>query len=352
VSDVHDGLVAALRRQGHLVSTYDLSKRIAQAGHWLHAVWRRSRRTMPELEKPGAVTVIEKACEDIVPRALTLNVDAVLIISAMYLHPDALVLLRRARIPTGLIFTESPYDDARQARIAHLADVCWTQERTSVATLRPFNPRVHYLPAAYDTTRHTPEEQPGDAFVHGHDVVFVGTLFHERIALLSAVDWTGIDLGIYGHTSLLSSRSKLRQHLRGGATDNAMAAALYRRAKVGLNLFRSTAEWTSGQHVTTGESLNPRAYELAACGTFQVSDIRPEVTDLFGGAVWTFADAAGLQSLLHTALADDDTRRELARAAWASVLPHTFDARARQVVEQLAPAIVRQSPALAGVMAD
>ncbi len=338
---MHDGLVAALRRQGHQVSTYDLSKRLALAGHWLHGVWRRSRRTTPDLAKPTAVAVVEKACEDIIPRALTLNVDAVLIISAMYLHPDALVLLRRARIPTGLIFTESPYDDERQARIAHLADVCWTQERTSVAALRRFNTRTHYLPAAHDPDRHTPVPQPGDADVPAHDVVFVGTLFHERIALLSAVDWSGIDLGLYGHTTLLSSRSKLRQHLRGGATDNATAAALYRRAKVGLNLFRSTAEWTSGQHVTTGESLNPRAYELAACGCFQVSDHRPEVAEIFGQSVPTFAGAGGLGSLVRSFLGDDEARRGLARAAWAASVQHTFDARARQVVEQLAPAIMR-----------
>jgi spore maturation protein CgeB len=339
---VHDGLVAALRRQGHLVSTYDLSKRLALAGRWLHSIWRRSRGSTPGLARPSAVAVVEKACEDLVPRALTLNVDAVLIISAMYLHPDALVLLRRARIPTGLIFTESPYDDERQARIAHLADVCWTQERTSVATLRRFNTRTHYLPAAYDRDRHTPEPQPGDADVPAHDVVFVGTLFHERTALLSQVDWTGIDLGIYGHTTLLPSRHRLRQYLRGGATDNATAASLYRRAKVGLNLFRSTAEWTSGQHVTTGESLNPRAYELAACGCFQISDHRPEMDDVFGGSVPTFAGAPGLGSLLRSFLADEEARRGLARAAWAASVQHTFDARARQVVEQLAPAILRQ----------
>lgn len=342
ISDVHDGLVAALRRQGHLVSTYQLNQRMAMAGRYLNWLWKRHRREQPDLAKPTSVDILAKAAEDIVPRALALNVDAVLLISAMYLHPDALVLLRRARIPTGLIFTESPYDDPRQARLAPLADVCWTQERISVEPLRRANSRTHYLPAAFDPTRHTPEPQPGDEDVPAHDVVFVGTLFKERIALLSAVDWSGIDLGLYGNMELLPSRSGLRQYVRGQDTDNATAAALYRRARVGLNLFRSTTEWTGGQHDTSGESLNPRNYELAACGCYQVSQWRPEVGDVFGRSVTTFADPADLGAVLRAAVAATPTERNAARLeAFQRVRAHSFDARARQVADQLGAAIAR-----------
>lgn len=347
ISDVHDGLVAALRRQGHLVSTYALNVRMTMAGRYLHWLWKQQRKHQPDLVKPTSVDVLEKASEDIVPRALTLNVDAVLIVSAMYLHPDALVLLRRARIPTGLIFTESPYDDERQARLAPLADVCWTQERTSVAPLRRANKRTHYLPAAYDAHRHTPEPQPGDEDVPAHDVVFVGTLFKERIKLLSSVDWTGIDLGLYGNMELLGSRSTLRQYVRGEDTDNATAAALYRRAKIGLNLFRSTAEWTKGTHVTTGESMNPRNYELAACGCCQVTSWRPEVGDVFGANVACFASPRELRSVVTAALQDDVWRDQSAFFAARNVQGHTFDHRARQLMDQFGAAMMGQPLAMA-----
>jgi spore maturation protein CgeB len=127
----------------------------------------------------------------------------------------------------------------------------------------------------------------------------------------------------------------LRRFVRGGAITNDSTAALYRRGRIGLNLYRSSARYgRKVEHVQGAESLNPRAYELAACGIFQISDYRMEVAETFGDAVPTFAPG-GLEDLLRAYLNDSPARRYAARQARQRIMPHTFAARAAQVLADL-----------------
>src|SRR4030095_6053999 len=128
-------------------------------------------------------------------------------------------MVRGARLRTAVLFTESPYEDEAQCRVAALVDVVWTNERTSAQPLG-----AGYLRHAYDPARHPPTAGL-DYDVPAHDVVFVGTGFEERIEQLAAVDWRGIDLGLYGEWSLLGSRSKLRQFVRAGPISTETTAA-------------------------------------------------------------------------------------------------------------------------------
>ncbi len=230
--------------------------------------------------------------------------------------------------------SESPYDDDAQLRVAPFADICFTGERVSVPVLARANPNTHYLPHAAAPWHFAAWE---DHDVPAHDVVFVGTMFQERIEALLAVNWDGIDLGLYGGFELLGSRSRLRQYIRGGVVSNLKTAALYRRAKVGLNLYRTSIGFgRDAPRVKHAESLNPRAYELAACGTFQLSDDRAEVHEVFGTAVPTFTTPKELEILIRQFLPRERERRAMADLARRAVEPHTYAARAAAVIETLA----------------
>ena len=344
-ADVYDGLVPALRALGHVIVEYALDGRIARAGGFLRYCYRQARRSgRTDFEPPTAADVLYLAGQGIVERALRHQVDAVLIVSGMYVLPDTLQLLRRAGIPVGLLFTESPYDDARQVRWAAEADVCWTNEQSSGTLLREACPHTHYLPHAYSTPPTLPDAEA--AALPAHDVVFVGTGFQERVDTLAAVDWAGlgIDLGLYGEWSLLGPRHRLRQYVRGGTVPNAVAHALYRRAKVGLNLYRTSIGF--GKHaprIAHAASLNPRALELAACGVFTLSDERAEVAGTFGHLVPTFRDAEELTVLLRRWLPDEAGRAAVAERLPACVASATYAARAAQVAAQLA-AVFEESP--------
>lgn len=329
--DVYDGLCHGLRAQGEVeVLEYRYGRRFAIMRDALDRAWRRDRGRVKPTDADAALWTSELA----VTWALRHQPDWVLVVSGMYFHPDALVLARRAGLRTALLLTESPYDYEREWEVARLADLVWTNERTAVAPLRSANPETHYLPHAYHAERHRPGAPVPDG-TPAHDVVFVGTGFQERVDLLAAVDWTGIDLGLYG-TWPLPGRHRLRRHLRAGIIENTSTAALYASAKVGLNLFRQSKGFgPRAPRLLGAESLNPRSYELAATGCFHLSDARAEMGEVFGDLVPTFSSPAELQELLRHWLGAPAERARAAAALPAAVRGHSWVDRAAQVVSDL-----------------
>ena len=329
--DVFVGLYNALQAQGHDLHVYQLTHRLNRAESWLQYCWRKAGKPEPA---PTHADYVYRASFEVLERVPHFGVDGVLFISAMFVHPKILRALKHYGIPTGIVFTESPYDDGPQYRIAELVDVCWTNERTSLRVLRLANPRTYYLPHAYNDAAYGAADL--DEAVPAHDVVFVGTAFPERVEILSAVDWSGIDLGLYGQWRTLGSRSKLRQYVRGSVIDNRVALELYRRAKIGLNLYRTSRGLDyRAPRISSADSLNPRAYDLAAACCFQISDYRAEVPERFGASVPTFKRRQDLARMLRHYLAHPESRAQRASIAHRLVAPHTYAARARQLVGEL-----------------
>lgn len=330
-SDVCDGLTYGLEQHGVELIRYRLDQRIDRSHRWLHYNWRRTQKKNPAIERPTTADVFYQAAIGALEMALRHQVDCVLVVSAMFLHPDVIVLMKRAGLRVAVLFTESPYDQEKELTVAHMVDGCWTAERTSLSAFEAVNPRVGYLPHAWHPERHFEGETPID--VPSHDVVFVGTGFHERIAVLGALDWTGIDLGLYGNWQQLGSRHPLRQYVRDGVVDNVRTAALYHRAKIGLNLYRTSMGWGKRAPAVVGaESLNPRAYELARCGAFTLSSYRAEVAEVFGDLVPTFTNAAEASVLIRRWLADPAGRARIQRELPARVAESSWVQRAARVI--------------------
>jgi hypothetical protein len=270
--------------------------------------------------------------------ALRHQVAAVIVVSAMLLHPDVVILMKRAGLKVFVLFTESPYDLDQEARIAAIVDGCWTNERTSVEALRRVTPRVGYLPSSWHPLRHRPDAPMEE--VPAHDVVFVGTGFAERAAWFNAIDWTGMDLGLYGNWRDVGLNSQVSACVRAAEIENTRAAALYRRAAIGLNLYRRSMGW--GIHAPqshTGESLSPRAYELAACGVFHLSDYRAEVPEVFGSLVPTFRTPAEAERLLRQWLPDGLGRARVAVRLPACVAESSWVQRAACVIGDVQSAL-------------
>ena len=331
-ADVSTGLEHGLKHHGVDVIKYRLDTRIARSANWLHYNWRKAKKANPAKEKPTIADVFYQAGSESILTALRHQVDVVLIVSAMYVHPDLIVLMKRAGLRVVVLFTESPYDLDQEMAIAKLVDGCWTCERSSVAAFGEVT-RAGYLPHAWYSERHQAGAQDGDEAVRAHDVVFVGSGFQERIEWLKAIDWTGIDFGLYGSWELLGSRHPLRRHVAGQITDNATAAALYRRAKIGLNLYRTSKGFgKAAPRITHAESLNPRAYELARCGAFTLSTHRAEVSEVFGDLVPTFETPAEASALIRRWLADDAGRAAIQSQLPARVVESSWVERATHVI--------------------
>lgn len=329
-SDVFDGLTFGLKAHGAECIPYRLDQRLALARKYLNDRWRQQKKDRPDLPRPTQADLLYRAGVDALEMALRQQVHAVIVVSGMFLHPDVLILMRRAGLKVFVLFTETPYDLGSELKVAALVDGCWTNERSCVASFRQVNPNSGYLPHGWHPEKHGPDAPILN--VPSHDVVFVGSGFPERIEWFNAIDWSGIDLGLYGTWKGLGLKKQVRAALRGEQVGNDVAAALYRKAKIGINLYRTRNQQRMR---VAGESLSPRAYELAACGAFHISDYRAEVAEVFGASVPTFRTPSEAAVLLRSWLANDAARLETAATLPACVAEASWVQRAATVLGDL-----------------
>ena len=324
-ADVWSGLRAALVQAGCAVDDYRLDTHLALASEWLQFGYERARMRNPDVEQPNYADLLYHAGQGILAAALRAPVDAVLVVSAQFLHPDWLVLLQRAGVPVGVLLTESPYDDEQQAAILPWVTHAWTFEPASLPFLREANPRVSRVSPAYDPRIHHPGPPAPDT--PRHDVLLVGTGWPERVRLLEAIDWTGVDLALYGNWDVPDD-SPLAPAVHPGPIPNDQAADLYRAARINLNVYRATDR--------PAVALNPRAVELAACGAFTISSDRQEVRDTFGAYVPCFRTAEELELLIRFWLPLEEQRRAIAARLPQRVTGRTFTAMASEILAGLA----------------
>lgn len=325
-ADVYAGLVDGLRANGAEVITYDLMQTLLSAAGMVNAAIAVG--LLPQ-ERSGDYMGIAGA--GIPGMAMWHQVDAAIAVTGSNVRPAIPATLRRGGILTALLCTESPYLTAtRERNDAQCYDVVFTNDRGAVPLFG--HPRVSYLPAAYHPARHRPVP-PDPALTC--DAFFTGTLFPERKTLFDGVDWTDITRRWH----VIDYSADIDPDLAlAGVIDNADIARYYASAAININHHRTTADYHSGGQTPPGlaQSIGPRAYEIAACGGFQVCDAaRPELAEVFGGTVPTYHDSGSLERLIRHYLRRPDERECLAAAQHEAVQCHDWTARARTVIEVL-----------------
>ena len=241
--------------------------------------------------------------------------------SGLSFHPNGLWLLRKLGTPCATVFTESPYDDDEQANFAdaYPESVFFTTERASA---RKYG--WHYLPHAYDPAVHYPRD-PADGGEAPCDVLVLGTGWGDRQLFLEQVDWTGIDLRILGPWPDMTEESPLWRYHTSGCIDNDLVPDFYAATKIAINHHRDPKH-------AGAESMNPRTLELAACETFQLSNYRREIGEVFGSSVPIYNTPQELEALIRRYLADESARQNLAGLSREHARPFTFGARARELM--------------------
>jgi spore maturation protein CgeB len=288
------------------------------------------------------------AAADALAYALEYQVDAVLCITGTLFPPQRADLLRKLGIPVACYGTEAPYFLDLERVLAPHYDYWFTQERTAVPALQAAMPNHHafYLPMAYNPETHQPA--PIDVGMHA-DVVFVGGGYPERKQLLDAVDWSDIDLvklGTLWDVDIPAIRAEQlelgsfarKTDLGKNSIPNTETSAWHRSARIALNMHRQMTFIECDRPIGKAESIGPRAYEIPAVGGFCLSDDeRPELFDVYGDSAATFKawDAADLERQVRYWLSHDDEREAKQRAQFEAVQPHTWTARASQILETI-----------------
>lgn len=332
--DVARGYSHALRALGHTVADYNYHTRLAFFGDALR-YWE-GQTTGFEYKEADALVL---ASESLAIEAVDFVPDVVLIVCGLVLHKRAYDLLHRLSIPTALLLTESPYTDVHQAEIAKKGHIglVMTNDLASVSFLRSETGLpVEYLPHSFDPIRHYPRRvQP----YYQSDVYFFGTWWPERRAMFEALEATQ-----NGHHFELGGIQPINNKNTPELTTNLELARHYSGAKIAINHHRTIKSSYEGEpitHIGQGDaySLGPRAFEIAACGAFQLSDnTRPELRDVFGDTVPTYENGADLVDKVHYFLQHEHERQALADASRAQVQACSFENRAREI---LLPALER-----------
>ncbi len=194
--------------------------------------------------------------------------------------------------------------------------------------------QVSYLPMAADPALHCPLTlSDEDRRVYGADVSFVGAGYSNRRRLLPTLlehpwlfklwgnEWEGAD----------DLRPVLQ--LNGERVDTATCMKIFNATTVNLNLHSCTGQGLDPQ----ADFVNPRTFELAACGAFQLIDHRSLLSGLFTAQeIVSFRSFDEVPGLVRTWLADPAARQAMAAAARTRLLSaHTYEHRMKDLLAQI-----------------
>lgn len=300
-TDVATGYVDAFRRLG-----------IRTTGIYFNSYVKRNYEMMsfrtlfePEEEREplAKAQILERASSEAAFMAMREFPDLIVVIDGTQLHRLAWDTWRRVNIPTALVMTECPYRDTINAYTAEVADYAFANDRASARKMA-----LPYLPVAYCHEIHHPMFVPHK---YRSDVCFIGSGWSERVEILEGTNWDGIDLVLIGHYPIDHSHP-LARFYKGAVVPNPEAAMYYNGAKIALNLNRRSIDYDGEDVIEEGESLSARPYEIAACGTFMLSQGgRTGLTEVFGELVPTFSSGEELEVLVREWLPKDTERAQI-----------------------------------------
>jgi hypothetical protein len=337
VHDVYVGWVEALVAAGEDIHTFNFDDRLAFYDHAVIDTGTTSDEGQPIFRRAlsGDGQAAELAMNGLAAMLFKIRPQVLLVISGFFLPVELLDQARRYGTRVIIIHTEQPYELERELALAAHADLNLINDPTNRARFEAVAPTV-YAPHAFRPTVHYPRPAPGRADA---DLVFVGTgfpsrrWFFEQLAAAGAL--AAHDVLLAGNWTGVTDDSPLFKLLASGdpekCCDNEDGAALYRTAKMGLNLYRR--EHDDGSDAI-GVSMGPREVEMAACGLFFLRDPRPE-GDLVLPMLPTFDTPGEAAEQIGWWLAHDNAREAVAAQAMMAVQGRTFHNSAARLLGML-----------------
>ena len=334
VHDLFEGWTEALRGLGEQVYTFNLDRRLqfydaacigepAEAGagpdgpRVFHKAMTREK-------------AIETAAYGILSTAYQCWPDVIMLISAFFTPPALLDIMRGRGHTIVLLHSECPYQDDEQLTRAAHADLNLLNDPANLAAYQELGP-AEYMPHAYRPAVHYPA--PAGA-AKQWDLAFIGTGYPSRIRFFEQMRLDGLAVNLAGPWLDLPEDSPLRDWTLTEdeqCVDNDETAAIYRRSRTGLNLYRVEGEQA---HQGEGWAMGPREVELAACGLWFCRDPRGESDTVFP-MMPAFGSPAEAGDQIRWALTHPDEREKAAAQARAAIQDRTFTNHARRLLKLL-----------------
>ncbi|MFH0765713.1 MAG: glycosyltransferase, partial [Calditrichota bacterium] len=314
--------IQALKRLGHRVETldnsiYDPARRQLET----ISAQRAHRRQLENL-------LHTLMAESITARALDRAVDLVFLTAQSPITPPVLQELRARQIPVAYWFIEDWQVLTYWREIAPQFDYFFTIQQSpfleQLARLGVKN--CQYLPLAADPHIHRPLNlTPAEGIAFGSDISHVGAGYRNRRQVFSSL--TDFDFKLWGtEWDADTSLGRCLQR-RGERIPTEDAVRIFNASKINLNLHSSP--FHNGVN-PEGDYINPRTFEVAACGAFQLCDRRRLLPELFkeGEEIPVFSDVDELRELIKHYLAHPEERRVISeRSRQRALREHTYELR-------------------------
>lgn len=285
--------------------------------------------------------VLESGFCDVMAAGIAATVDAVepdlvLALAQAPLNATALDAIGKRGVLRALWFVEDYRVMTYWRELARHYDHVFTIQTDACldALAQVTDARLGYLPCGFDPRVHRPLDlTAAERDEYGSDVSFFGAGYrNRRIALKRFLD---LDFKIWG--SDWGGAEGLTRVLQrnGGRVDTEDSVKIFNASKINLNLHSST--YHEGVD-PRGDFVNPRTFELAGTGAFQIVDQRTLLPALFGSTDLAIASSvAEMRAMTDHYLAHEDERLALAvRARERALAQHTYTRR----MEDLLAAVV------------
>jgi spore maturation protein CgeB len=276
-------------------------------------------------------------------QATLLRPDLVLVMNGLHVvppdHLEQIDAIRRLGIATAIWFVDDPYVTDHTVSIAPHYDYVFTHERSCLELYRSLGiKQLHHLPLAVHFGLFHPEHVP---FEYRSDICFIGMAFWNRVQLFDELAPYLKDKKVIiggGLWERMTRYSQVSNFVRDGWIPVPETAKYYNGAKMVINLHRTTE---AGKDNLNGinwpaESVNPRTFEMAACGTLQLTDARSELPEHYrdGAEIAVYRDARHLIQLMEHYLTHDEERLHVAARGYKRTKrDHHFPNRIRKLLD-------------------
>lgn len=322
-----------------------VARALASLGHRVtyvdHSAHHRSYERFNTFREPRHRMAMQNRFADVLSLSTLTELsedppDLVLAMAQAPMSLGALEHLRRKKFLTAMWFVENYRHLTYWQQLAPGYDYWFViqQKDCQEALRRAGAHHVSYLPMAADPAVHRPLTLTmNEQLEFGSDLSFVGAGYANRRTLLPHwinKDWT---FKVWGNEWEGADAVAPVLQRQGARIDTDTCLKVFNASAINLNLHSHTGEGLD----PAGDFVNPRTFELAAAGAFQLVDQRSLLPSLFTDEeIVSFERTGDVPALIRTWLRDPVGRRTIADAARRRVLrQHTYEHRMKELLAEL-----------------
>lgn len=304
----------ALNALGHRCELLDNTPFYPGFAHFKNLTSNRGHKAKLEM---GLTSLLAEA---VTAKALDVRADLVLWMAQSPAIPEVIEELKNGGIQTAFWFVEDyqtlNYWKGIAAPLQHFFVIQKGEFTEALREVGCNNP--YYLPVAADPEIHRPLDiSAAERNLYGSDLSHVGAGYHNRRELFTGL--LDFDFKLWGTEWEHSGPLLSVLQREGERISTEECVKIFNATKINVNLHSSS--YHSGVN-PFGDFINPRTFEIAACGAFQLVDERAYLTEHFtpDTEIVTFSSLQELRDKAIDYLQNDDKRREISAAARRRVL--------------------------------